>query len=85
MIVLSVTQVATTTQLRRHRVKGFLRLQAHDNVNIRTHGEYLTTGNAHIVPHLRSAMLSVWLSNLINRNFEYDAIKNSYIKSLVFY
>ena len=85
MIVLSVTQVATTTQLRRHKVKGSLWLQAHDNVNIRTHGEYLTTGNAPIVPRLRSAMLSVWLSNLINRNFEYDAIKNSYIKSLVFY
>ena len=37
MIVLSVTQVATTTQSRKHRVKGSLWLQAHDNVNIRTH------------------------------------------------
>ena len=38
MIVLSVIQVASTTPLRRHRVKGSLWLQAHDNVNIITHG-----------------------------------------------
>lgn len=46
-------------------VKGSLWLQAHDNVNIRTHGYYLTTGNAPIVPHLRSAMQSVWQLNKI--------------------